>query len=338
MPRINSGGSGAAEAAEEGLAFLGWLFDAVTSPTAPATPATGRLRLNHATPSSVTQVFIHKTDDEGVARGPEIAFWDDTYATAPAVLTIRSRASPQNYVEFTVSGVNIDSSTYFRVLVTYKASVGTFVDGEQLALFFSAAPDVAIGYLSLTEGRLWPSTWTRPSAAVWTTATRGSVADSGYGALTAHTFTASRSCFVGRPRVGDAAFRHEMEIDPTVMRSSAPGAGGVGLQLNDNSDWYGWSSIGAIDQIYEQHEVATVPQGAAIRAWNGRVPRFWALGVGDSSGGTQTVTIEFSVDGVRWKVLVTKAGFAKVGATGIYCAPGAATSEAEIAVQRERYA
>lgn len=132
------------------ILFLSYAFDTVTSPTAPATPASGAFRLNHATPASATGAYLNETDSDGIARGPEIATWSLNYATAPSVLTIRSRTSPTKFAKYYVSGANTDSGTYDRLVLTYiDGNGGGFSAAEPIAVFFTPAPSIAVGYQPL---------------------------------------------------------------------------------------------------------------------------------------------------------------------------------------------
>lgn len=132
------------------ILFLSYSFDTATSPTVPATPAAGKFRLNHATPASATGAYLNETDEDGIARGPEIATWALNFATAPSVITLRSRTDPTKFAKYYVSGANTDSGTYDRLVLTYvDGNGGAFTAAESVAVFFTPAPSVAVGYQPL---------------------------------------------------------------------------------------------------------------------------------------------------------------------------------------------
>ena len=320
---------------------LNYAFDSVTSPTVPSTPASGKLRLNNADPTLATLIFLHETDSDGIARAPEISTWDDTYTTAPALLTLRSVATPANYVTYHVTGANTDSGAYDRIAVTFRTSNGTFTDGEALQVFFSAPPSFAnyllsatatATYLPLAGGALSgalvaiaPTALTHPVrlnelcgglglgvAANYTSTTRGTVTQGVLRpwAVTIRSTTSSRVGWAAVPYSGTAGITHTWH-DATMVGVAAPTASGYdvigpGVEVGGaGSDFYFVARFSGGTTWYTVHEVATVPTISLIRATNQVCAQRYCRIVVPAGAGAQTISWDYSPDGDVWQTLTT---------------------------------
>lgn len=130
----------AAEAIDTALKFL---FDSSTSM---ADPGTGDVRLNHATPASVTAIAI---DDTTAQTGnPDvsayIASWDDSTDTHKGTLRITKAGTPATFAIYSVTGLT-DNAGWTQLAVTYVTGNGTFTNGDTLYLSFSRTGNTGAG-------------------------------------------------------------------------------------------------------------------------------------------------------------------------------------------------
>ena len=113
------------------------------SSTVMADPTTGLLRLNNATPSSVTAIAI---DDLSAQTGnPDLsAFiitWDDSTNTNKGTLRITKGSAPATFAIYTITGLT-DNVGWTELAVTYVTGNGTFSAADTLFLAFDRAGNV----------------------------------------------------------------------------------------------------------------------------------------------------------------------------------------------------
>lgn len=118
---------------------LQWTF---TTSTLDSDPGEGFLAYNHATVSSVTQLYI----DNSVQGGADATTWldsfDDSTQSPRGHLLIQHRESTAlNFALFAVTGAVVDGTGYRKVPVTYIASTSNFIGGSPLALTFFRSGD-----------------------------------------------------------------------------------------------------------------------------------------------------------------------------------------------------
>lgn len=143
--------SGADGARGAGLPFT---FDGAS--TADANPGTGKLRVNHATPASITKIYISESDSNAVSVAAAEAIWDDSTTTnARGYLIVRDIATPANFLEFVIVGANVDASSYKKIDVTYVAG-GGLTDLANISVEFSRTGNIgATGADGVTAGIRW---------------------------------------------------------------------------------------------------------------------------------------------------------------------------------------
>lgn len=98
-------------------------FDTATS----APPASGTIRLNNATPSSATMLWIHNITNGGT----DIRRYLEQIAVG-SKLVIQDRDNSANYADYQVAGALTDNTTYWAIPVTYLASGGTLANNARL--------------------------------------------------------------------------------------------------------------------------------------------------------------------------------------------------------------
>jgi hypothetical protein len=151
---LNSGGNEQRVLANYAAAMPAWVF---SSTTTDADPGSGFYRLNNATPSAATVIYLSKTTSSpgtvldqylrGLLVGDRIVFQD----------TLNSI-----YVTYQINGAITNSTNYVKIPVTYEASSGTPTNGNAFSVnlagthpgFKNSATDTTSGYLSgkLTSG------------------------------------------------------------------------------------------------------------------------------------------------------------------------------------------
>jgi len=135
--------------AERGGDSPKWRFD---SSTTMADPGTGDIRFNSATLASVTTVAISNLSIE--TGNPSFdnwqLTWDDSSSAVKGLLTIRKVVAPEQYVQFSVTGLT-DNAGWNQLAVTYTGSSGAlFTNNDQVYISFSRTGDVGV-----PEGLTW---------------------------------------------------------------------------------------------------------------------------------------------------------------------------------------
>lgn len=97
-------------------------------------PGTGKIRTNHATPASVTQIAVHQTDANGGVLTAVIATWDDSTSDNKARVRFHKEGAPQNFFEFLITGTGTDVGDYWTFPVSYVSHGGTISNGNDVAL------------------------------------------------------------------------------------------------------------------------------------------------------------------------------------------------------------
>ena len=110
--------------------------------TTVADPGVGKLRLNHATPSSASVIII---DDQTADTGnPNVEDWlkgfDDSTSTIKGYVRLVEPGTPANYAVYNITGLT-DSSGFIQLAVTHVDSQGTFGDTDSIRLFFARTGD-----------------------------------------------------------------------------------------------------------------------------------------------------------------------------------------------------
>jgi len=118
------------------IAGVAYVF---STAAAAADPGAGYLRLNNATPASVTAVYL---DNLAVSTADVSAWldtWDDGGSTADrGVLILQNSAGTKLFIG-KVTGSVVDSTGYRTITVSHTASVGAFDANETLQVIFCRA-------------------------------------------------------------------------------------------------------------------------------------------------------------------------------------------------------
>lgn len=112
-------------------------FDWETSTAAP--PSSQSIRLNNATPASVTVVYVHYTTKDYAQIKTRLLA-----GTAGDRLYIQNRTNADQYALYELTGAPTDNSTYGSIPVVYRAGAGTFSGGTNL-LAGILAPAITVG-------------------------------------------------------------------------------------------------------------------------------------------------------------------------------------------------
>ena len=109
--------------------------------TTDADPGSGVVRFNHATFSSVTELYI---DDEDF-NGTDVSSWVQSFDDVSGNDTNRGRIRIQNagtlttYITFKVTGAVTDATGYTKVTVSHIASSGTLSNNDKVFISFVAS-------------------------------------------------------------------------------------------------------------------------------------------------------------------------------------------------------
>lgn len=97
-------------------------------------PGSGKIRLNHATPSSATELAISETNSSGGTMTGVIASWDDSTSSVKGTLKFATEDNPEYFVAFRITGTGTDQGAYWTFPVTYINGSGTIINGDDGAV------------------------------------------------------------------------------------------------------------------------------------------------------------------------------------------------------------
>lgn len=154
----------------QGLAgAVGWNYKWSTS-TAATDPTTGYLKLNHATPSSATALYVSETDNLANNVAAVLATYDDSNSTIRAYLKIVKRDNQAVFWIGSISAVLTDNGTWDTFTVTHVASAGSLAADDIVFLFAARTGDkgdvgntgatgpATAGQIFLSAAGSWPRT------------------------------------------------------------------------------------------------------------------------------------------------------------------------------------
>jgi hypothetical protein len=98
-------------------------------------PTSGEIEYNNATPSSVTEIYVHDTDRNGAALDGLL----DTFAAGDS-LRLFEEGTYTNFAIYTISAAS-DEGDYHKFTVSHVASNGTFGDGDDIGLSWTEKGD-----------------------------------------------------------------------------------------------------------------------------------------------------------------------------------------------------
>lgn len=148
---------------EAWLSRIKYTFDTGTTASG---IASGQIRLNNATPSAATSLFVNETN----ASGKSAVNWLASLSTGSRI-RVFGRTVTTTYAEYTVSGTITDNGAYRTIPVTFVGSSGTFTAAQNIYLSipstFPAFPfpmeaiSAAAGIYELRSGWDWADSTTR---------------------------------------------------------------------------------------------------------------------------------------------------------------------------------
>ncbi|HJP90242.1 MAG TPA: signal peptidase I [Candidatus Limnocylindrales bacterium] len=109
---------------------------AFSTSTGDADPGNGTLRMNNATPGSVTQLYVDTLDTRGSDVTSLVDFLDDAGGTPSGYVRVFSLANPGKWAVFSMTTVT-SASGYRKIAVVAVASSGSFSASEALTLTWS---------------------------------------------------------------------------------------------------------------------------------------------------------------------------------------------------------
>lgn len=121
---------------EDQATYAGSYEYAFSTTTTDADPGAGVLRLDNATPSSATGIYISDTEANGTDISALMATWDDSTSTVKGYLKIQSKTTPATFYVYTVSALS-DNSGYMDFTIAYVAGSGTLANSAEIVLSFS---------------------------------------------------------------------------------------------------------------------------------------------------------------------------------------------------------
>ncbi|MCR9254702.1 MAG: hypothetical protein NXI16_01230 [Alphaproteobacteria bacterium] len=112
--------------------------------TTDSDPGAGVVRLNNATPASVTEIYIDDLNAAGADIRTRIAAWDDSTSSTKGTLTITSLENPAEYICVTLTALT-QPTGYSKLTVTHIDSAGTLANAENIVLSFVPTGDQGAG-------------------------------------------------------------------------------------------------------------------------------------------------------------------------------------------------
>lgn len=110
--------------------------------TADADPGNGKLRLNNATVTAATALYVDNLDTAGASITTVLDRWTASTNTTKGTLRIAHRTDATKWVEYQVTGTVVDGTGYRKITLTGGAGPGGFAAGDPVAVGFSRAGDM----------------------------------------------------------------------------------------------------------------------------------------------------------------------------------------------------
>lgn len=99
-------------------------------------PTTGKLKVNHATLTSATELYIYETDHDGNALAALLATWDDSTSTRRGRLIIEDESDPTNFLVCDITGTLTDNGTWDTFTIIPVVTGGTLTNNLAVRLIF----------------------------------------------------------------------------------------------------------------------------------------------------------------------------------------------------------
>lgn len=117
----------------------GYLYSFSTT-TTDADPGSGVLRLDNATPSSATGIYIDDAEANGTDISALMLTWDDSTSPVRGQIKIQSVGTPSTFHIWQIDSLT-DNSGYMDFTVTYVDGAGSFANNDEVIVSFSRTGD-----------------------------------------------------------------------------------------------------------------------------------------------------------------------------------------------------
>jgi hypothetical protein len=104
-------------------------------------PGAGKVRGNHATPSSITSIAIDELDDEGVNIDDLLQVLDNSTSGVKASILVIDQADAGNWLSLSLTAAFVDATGYWTGAVTYVDHGGTLANDAAVSVFVSRTGD-----------------------------------------------------------------------------------------------------------------------------------------------------------------------------------------------------
>ena len=118
--------------------------------TADVDPGNGKVRLNNATATAATALFVDNLDATGASITTVLDRWTASTNTTKGTLRIAHRTDSSKWVEYQVTGTVVDGTGYRKIPVTGGTGPGGFAAGDPVAVGFSRAGDMPTSFAAGT--------------------------------------------------------------------------------------------------------------------------------------------------------------------------------------------
>lgn len=146
-PAGDKGETGIGLEGPQGQAGHPYIFD---NPTADADPGNGRLRLNNATPSAATFIYI----DDLTSAGADISAWlltlDDSTSDIKGFVNLTNVGQTKSRI-YKVEAAVTDAAGYVKIPVVHIGGSGTFTDEEPVYFAFDRNGDKGEDPIAMTS-------------------------------------------------------------------------------------------------------------------------------------------------------------------------------------------
>lgn len=118
----------------------GFKYTYSTTTTA-SDPGSGTFRLNNATLSSATALYISETDSDSVSLSTWLATLDDSTSTVRGFLTFRKDGASSNFRIYSVSGTLTDNGTWDTLTIAHVSGSGSWSNADTIRVTFARTGD-----------------------------------------------------------------------------------------------------------------------------------------------------------------------------------------------------
>lgn len=125
---------------EDQASYAGSYEYTFSTTTDDADPGAGFLRLDNATASSATGIYINDSEQNGTDISALMLTWDDSTSTVKGYIKVQSKATPATFYVYSVSALT-DNTGYMDFTVAYVAGAGTLANNEEIIVSFARTGD-----------------------------------------------------------------------------------------------------------------------------------------------------------------------------------------------------